>query len=172
MPVRGAELARALSALVAKFSSQADASDQPPDDIAGVTSCYSIGDDSNKSNRGSVKQHSKQKRRQMKRVQATGGLYKPEENLFVELTKLLKLASEDKLHPGREKHQIVWTNLLLTPRIKNLPMQTRRRERSRNLCVILRPSSCTALGWETHDSRSSLKRLRQLPCSFSARLTL
>ena len=46
------------------------------------------------------------------------------------LTKLLNLASEDKLHPGagggkskgkqqtREKNQIVWTNLPLTPRIK------------------------------------------------------
>ena len=46
----------------------------------------------------------------LKRAQATGGLlgglqklvarHKPEDNLFEKLTKLLKLASEDKLHPG------------------------------------------------------------------------
>ena len=52
--------------------------------------------------------------------------HKPEDNLFDKLTKLLKLASVDKLHPGasdgkskgkqqtREKKQIVWTNLPLT----------------------------------------------------------
>ena len=112
MPVRGKrKLGRALTALMAKFSSQDDASDQPPDDLAPKKGLnYSIGDDSNTNNRGSSKQLSKHKRRQMKRAQATGGLlgglqklvarHKPEDNLFDKLTKLLKLASKDKFHPA------------------------------------------------------------------------
>ena len=108
-----ADLARALSALVAKFSSQGVVNDQPPNDLSlkkGTTSYHSIGDNRNVNNSGSSKQLSKHKRRQMKRGQATGGLlgglqklvarHKPDDNLFEKLTKLLKLASEDKLHPG------------------------------------------------------------------------
>ena len=84
---------------MAKFSSQDDASDQPPSDLApkkGVTSFFCIGDDSNTNNRGSSEQPSKHKRRQMRRAQATGGLLdglqklvarrKPEDNLFDKLT--------------------------------------------------------------------------------------
>ena len=66
MKAQEAELARALTALMAKFSRQDDANDQPPDDLApkkGVTSDCSIGDGN--SSRGSPKQPSKQKRREM-----------------------------------------------------------------------------------------------------------
>jgi len=70
-----AELAGAVSALMAKFSSQDDASGQPPDDLTsekGGSSCHSIGDDSNNNNnRGSPKKPSKRKRRQMKRVSSS-----------------------------------------------------------------------------------------------------
>ena len=116
---------------------------QIPDDLApkkGGTSYYSFDDDSN-NNSGSSKQPSKHKRRQMKRALATGGM----------LGGLQKLEASHKPEAwcrwweikgktaGSRENQIVWTNLLLTLRFKTF-LCRQRRGRSRNLCLIIRPT--------------------------------